>query len=275
MAVINAAKPDFLTRLLVCCRCKSDLEMAKGSLHCTACRARYPIKDGIPRFIRLTEGKLDKSHPIEHRKDYEHRFQDPTEAQGYRDSFTRTRRNIHRTQRELNILEQLLSSQSKCDSILDVPCGGGRLSAPLCQHTKHLIEADAAAPQVKLALDNPRHSTELFGITVSALELPFDNASIDGTLCGRLSHHFPSPQERASLLKEMLRVSRRFVIFSYTDRWSTQTFFRAIAGRAINPATMTKKDIANIACQYGGQLERILTVFALGSRHRFALIKKP
>jgi len=273
MTILNPITPNFLSRLVVCTRCKSDLEQKNDSLVCTQCEHSIPIIDGIPRFIELTPGDLDERDPIEHRQKYEHIYQSAELAQGYNDSFITIPRDQKRTRRELYILNTLLGMVSNTESLLDIPCGGGRLSVPLADKTKNLINMDASLEQVKLALAVETHTTPRFGASASALALPFKDKSIDGILNARLSHHLPSMAERAELLDELLRVARKFLIFSFTDVNSTNTFYKKIRGKKPNPVTMSVGEIEAACSRHAVKLTKIMTVFRFGSRHRFALIE--
>lgn len=272
MSVINCANPNPLWARLVCTRCQSDLQQQDEELICTACSHAIPLIDGIPRFIELTSGELDEDHPIEHRQKYEKRYQSAELAQGYNDSFIEIPRDQKRTVRELDILNSMLSSMAHCETILDIPCGGGRLSPPLAAKTDNLFEMDASLEQVKLAIKVTTHDTPRFGASASALALPLADQSVDATLDARLSHHLPDIKERAQLLDEILRVSRRFVIFTFTDKNSTHSFYRKLRGKQANPAAMAVSEIESAAARHGARLEQLQTVFKLGSRHRFALI---
>lgn len=274
MAIQNPESKNYLSDLLVCSRCHSDMEQTDGMLACIGCQHQFPIIDGIPRLIELTHGELSDDDPIEHRKKYEHRYQSEELAKGYNRSFETISRDKKRTVRELEILQTMFRSMEKCESILDIPCGGGRLSPPLAAKTHHLIEMDASVEQVKLAISVKTHATPRYGTSASALALPLKDATVDATLNARLSHHLPSANEREKLLSELLRVSRRFVIFTYTDRISTHSLSRKLRGHPINPATMSVSQIENVVSKCNGKLENLMTVFRLGSRHRFALIRK-
>ena len=274
MTILNAQQSTPLTNLLVCSKCRDNLEQQDQKLICVQCNHPFPIIDGIPKMIELTAGELDMDHPIEHRQKYEHRYQSPELAKGYNESFVKIPRDRKRTVRELTILEELLKSVDQCETILDIPCGGGRLSPPLAKACNHLIEMDASLEQVKLAVASDLHDTLRSGVSASALALPLPDNSVDGTLNARLSHHLPSVKERANLLGELLRVSRKFVIFSFTDRKSTSSFYRTLRGKPVNPAAMDEPELY-AACQtLGAKVSRLMTVFHLGSRHRFALIIK-
>lgn len=53
--------PDQLMAILVCPRCKGDLEHRTGqeeSLVCHACRLVYPVRDGIPIML------IDEAKPL-------------------------------------------------------------------------------------------------------------------------------------------------------------------------------------------------------------------
>jgi ubiquinone/menaquinone biosynthesis C-methylase UbiE/uncharacterized protein YbaR (Trm112 family) len=273
MSILNTKDSNFLSQIVVCTRCKSDLEQKDDNLVCTECGHTIPVIDGIPRFIELVKGSLDDQDPIQHRQKYEHRYQSPELAQGYNESFNIIPRDQKRTHRELLILNTLLEKVNNTESLLDIPCGGGRLSPPLAGKTENLIEMDASLEQVKLAVAVQSHTTPRFGASASALSLPLKDNSVDGVLNARLSHHLPSVAERAELLDELLRVARKFVIFSFTDKNSTHTLHRKLRGKKPNPAAMSVSEIETACSRHNAKLTKIMTVFQLGSRHRFALIE--
>jgi ubiquinone/menaquinone biosynthesis C-methylase UbiE/uncharacterized protein YbaR (Trm112 family) len=273
MTILNTAEPNFLSQLVVCTRCKSDLEQKSDDLVCTQCGHSIPVIEGIPRFIELTPGDLDERDPIEHRQKYEQSLQSAELAQGYNDSFKTISRDKKRSHRELHILDTLLGMVNSIESLLDIPCGGGRLSAPLAAKTENLINMDASLEQVKLAMAVQSHTTPRFGASASALALPLKDKSIDGILNARLSHHLPSMKERAKLLDELIRVARKFIIFSFTDVNSTNTFYRKIRGKKAKPITMSVSEIEVACSRHDAKLVKIMTCFRFGSRHRFALIE--
>jgi hypothetical protein len=55
------------------------------------------------------------------------------------------------TRREYTLLERLLASQPRCQSLLDLPSGGGRLSPQIAQYTDLLIESDIASARCSTA----------------------------------------------------------------------------------------------------------------------------
>ena len=143
---------------------------------------------------------------------YQDQYQDVGRAadynRAYRDKFFKRRS----TWKEFKLLRQLLGSQERCHTLLDVPCGGGRLSPQMEPYTDVLIEADAGLGQLRYLKSTAKPETTRVWMSVSAFHLPFRPLSVDGVVCVRLCHHLPTPAERERLIAELLRVARRFVV---------------------------------------------------------------
>jgi lauroyl/myristoyl acyltransferase len=114
-------------------------------------------------------------------------------------------------------------------------------------------------------------------MTASAFHIPLRDASVDGTICVRLSHHLPTAAERERLLRELLRVSRRFVIMTFFDHYSLKNMLRRLR-RPLDgqppKMTMTMARVAELARQHGARLVTAPPLSRLGSGHRYALIFK-
>jgi hypothetical protein len=140
---------------------------------------------------------------------------------------------------------------------------------------RNLVEADISHAQLRLALARKNAGArDLSGMIVSAFRLPLGDGSVDGVVCARLSHHLPEAAERGELLDELLRIAKRFVIFSFVDRLSMKSIARRIRLRELNPSAMTLSEISEIARRRGARVKKCLAVSNLGSRHRYALIEK-
>ena len=272
MSVVNANPDDTVATSLVCPKCKSDLFYENSCYRCSSCGDGYPVVNEIPQFAMAQEDYQKDPDGIAFRKRYEWQYNDFKDAAKYDESFRKSRRKRQRTSKELSIVETMLARQGECQAVLDVPCGGGRLSGPISKNTRVLIEADISPAQIQLALSQNLGNQR--GMMLSALALPFENNSLDGTVCARLSHHLPDSAERELLISELMRVSSRFCIFSFTDRQSIQSFGRKIRGKNLNPCSMSVDEISSIVNANGGTLEDIMTVSPIGPRHRWALISK-
>ncbi len=152
---------------------------------------------------------------------YESRFQNQSNAQDYRDRFERpTHRHINRReQRALSkILCQLEPSQLK--SILDMPSGAGRFLPTLLHPGRTIIEIDVSHEMLQLSserISGQSNGANLYWLQGDAFKLPLADASIDCIFCNRLLHHFRTTEQRLKILRELHRVSRRYVIVSFFD----------------------------------------------------------
>lgn len=261
-----------LSELLVCPACHGDMNLENSVLRCRKCQAQYSVNEGIPCFSEPESEFESDPADIAFRKDYEWRYHNDDDARAYDDSFKKSFRKRRRTNREKKILNTMLSSQGHSKVVLDVPCGGGRLSEPIAQSAEHLIEADISPAQLDLALS--LNIGNQHGIIASALQLPFKTASVDGVVNSRLSHHLPNADEREQLLLELLRVAKRFVIFSFTDKTSLKSFSRKLRGKEISQSAMDSSEVENIARKGDAELRDLMTVSVIGQRHRFALLEK-
>ena len=79
-------------------------------------------------------------------------------------------------------------------------------------------------------------------------------------------------REPGSGLAELIRVAKKFVVVSFTDRQSVQSFGRKLRGNALNPCAMAVDEITTAAERAGFKLEKLMTVSNIGPRHRYALL---
>ena len=259
-----------LASILVCPQCHGELLANPQHWECVKCGTAFPVYQGVVHFATPVSDQPAENRDVAFRQRYEWQYQAEGDAEQYAKSFKEKPRKRQRTRRELAIMECLLAGRKDCEFILDIPCGGGRLSGPLAACARVLAEADIAPAQLKLALaHNLGNQT---GIIASALTLPIRDMAVDGAVCARLSHHLPDPGERKNLLNELLRVSSQFVIFSFTDRSSIQSFGRKLRGKALNPCAMAVDDVVASAAEQGFRLDRVMTVSNIGPRHRYALL---
>ena len=263
-----------LEPILACPTCRGSVRCSDDAVVCVACQARYSIQDGIPLFARIgAPGDASGPQPGETSEAYQRRYQQDERAAKYnamyRDSWAKTLS----TRREARLLDRLLESQGHCRTLLDLPCGGGRVSAPLARHTDLLIEADIGLGQVRYARQNGRVPTKQIWMTASGFEIPLQDSAVDGTVCVRLNHHLPTAVERERLVRELLRVSKRFVIMTFFDYDSLKNRLRRLRG--MRPKlTMRVDELGELAQSCGAVLETCPALFVVGSGHRYALMVK-
>ena len=119
--------------------------------------------------------------------------------------------------RELKIMQKIFASiQEDTISILDVPCGYGRFSELLLKRSLNLTSADISLPMVLTAREySPRsHSNHQF-LVGDIKHLPLKDNSFDCIVTIRLFQHIVHSSSRFEILKELHRVTKKFVILSF------------------------------------------------------------
>jgi SAM-dependent methyltransferase len=262
--------------LLVCPGCRSDLSYQEEVLHCTGCEADYRLVEGIPLF-EMSGESADFALQSEAGQSYQYKFAHDRSPQLYDEQFLVETHKKTRTEREIKLLSDLLSSLltevESIEAVLNIPCGGGRLSQPLARACSKLIEADVALPQVRFARDHGDYSGvgQMFWMTSSAFHLPCIDDGFDGVVCARLIHHFDDPSDHRRLLAELCRVAKKFVIVSFNDSFSVKAISRKLRGRP-NLHTLSTRMVDEMARPHGFTLKTAPSVSPLGSRHRYALL---
>ncbi|MBN2507183.1 MAG: methyltransferase domain-containing protein [Verrucomicrobia bacterium] len=268
-----------LAEVLACPHCGGPLECTADHAHCPHCKRAFPAQDGILRLAAMDDPEPGiPAHQGPTRASYQQEYQHIAAAADYNTKYVRERLKRWSTRREVHLLNRLLASQPRSRILLELPCGGGRLSAALAVHADLLVEADVALGQVQYARDHARTPTSQLFLTASALRIPFRNAAVDGVVCVRLCHHLPHPAERERLVAELLRVARRFVILTFFDRHSLKNLLRRLRrpfNRKRPKYTMARADVRRIAARHGARLAACPALSWIGSGHRYALLLKP
>jgi SAM-dependent methyltransferase/uncharacterized protein YbaR (Trm112 family) len=265
--------------LLCCPACGGRLSFSPAHMRCNSCDAEYPVHDGVPMLAR--EGTVEswqaKAEVDEDSSEYQRAYQEVAEAESYNRAYQDEMLKRWSTSREFRLLDRLLASQGQSKQVLDLPCGGGRLSPRIGASTDLLIEADIAVGQVLYGKRHSTLNTPQIWMTASAFHIPFRDNSVDGTVCCRLCHHLPSAIERERLVEELLRVSRRFVIMTFFDYYSLKNWLRR-ARRPFNKKppkmTMTVQRVRELAEANGARLVQYPMLAPTSSGHRYALMVK-
>lgn len=258
--------------VLRCPQCHGAFSSTSSSLKCDGCATTVDVVDGIVQFFADPESRSVSLDQSDESVRYREVFRKAETVSGYRRSFDRRRRKRSRTRREAAILSDLLERAGRSEMILNVPCGWGRLSAPVREQARYLVEADTSAEQVMAAKAQVDRGNDILWMTASGFELPFRDKALDGVVCARLTHHLKR-SEQHQLISEFVRVASRFVIVSFSELNSLPNFARRVRGKAVSRGSVSLAEIRRMAAEAGGEVIRVATVTQLGSRHRFALIR--
>jgi hypothetical protein len=262
--------------LLMCPVCSQSLRLDDRELVGTACAHRYPIRDGIPHLAIFGSTETwSAGTSTTTSSAYQHGYQQVAAAEHYNRGYQERALKRFSTWRELGLLRALLATQGRSRRLLNLPSGGGRVSRPLADATDLLLEADIALGQLQYGAGRRDWSTPEVRMTASAFHIPLREQAVEGAVCIRLCHHLPTPAERERLLRELLRVSSRFVVMTFFDFRSVKNVLR----RARRPFdrkppkhAMRSEEVEQIAAASGFALRRCPYLSVLGSGHRYALL---
>ena len=263
-----------LVPLLTCPECQGDLALQGAGLACLACSRSYELVDGIPLLAQAGSSELwGVAAESETSTGYQEQFLKANIGERYQQRYERrwTKRCV--TSREIGRIKQLLATQPRSSRMLDIPCGGGRVSGPLANATDLLLQADLSLSQVLTARQTLGAQGNFAWFTASAFLIPLKDGAVDGILCNRLIHHLPTAVEQERLIGELLRVAQRFVILSYCDYASLKSLGRRLRGKYPGH-TMRRKDLQAMVERHGASMGMDVPLWFEGSRLRYVLLQK-
>ena len=160
----------------------------------------------------------------------EYRFSSPLSRWGHR--------------KEVNGFVRALDLIHDASTVLDVPCGTGRMTKVLLARGLDVTGADISSPMI----DQAKKKLSTYGDQVQFVEadltdLNFEDNSFDLITCVRLFGHVPI-DVRLSMLREMRRVTKKWVVINYfyitslskLKRWVKRVVFKTYEG-VIYPTT--------------------------------------
>ena len=133
-------------------------------------------------------------------------------------------RSARRHTAERALLEALLP-QPIDGLVLDAPSGLGRMAELLAARGGRPVSLDISPDMVQAA-----SSLSGRGVIGELEHLPLADRALDGALCFRFLHHVPTREQRVAILRELARVSRRFVVVSWFHPLSLHHLRRAFSG---------------------------------------------
>jgi ubiquinone/menaquinone biosynthesis C-methylase UbiE len=197
-------------------------------------------------------------------------------AEAYKADYARKLHRKLSDRRERALLVRFFAELGPCDSILDLPCGHGRLSDFLKERCRQLIEADWSSTMVDLNRrdhgDQGRHY-----VRASALEIPLPDRAVDCVVSFRLSHHLETELLREQHLRELFRVARNAVIVTWFSATSLKNLLREVRVRfgSKNRKNVLRNDrVRAIASAAGFAQAQAKLLFLVGSGHVLALFRR-
>lgn len=123
----------------------------------------------------------------------------------------------------LRVLERGLDAVCDANTVADLPCGPGFLAEIASTRFPLVIASDISPAMVRQSLSRAQVS----GLVADIAHLPFADGALDCTINLRFMVHF-EPGERSVFLRELARVSSRYVIVNYNHRYNIKYVLRRV-----------------------------------------------
>ncbi len=120
--------------------------------------------------------------------------------------------------RELHCIKRLLADIPAGASVLDLPCGAGRLLPFLAASGYRVFAADSSVHMIARARELAENRALANNVEFSVgdvLNTSFGDNTFDAVVCNRLFHHFFEPEVRIAALRELGRISRGPIVLSF------------------------------------------------------------
>ena len=169
------------------------------------------------------------------------RYNSPQGAASYSGKFEKhwtERLNNRREQRLVRRILGQIPATDRAGLALDMPCGYGRLYPLVREVVPQVVEGDWSFHLLQTArqhlgerdtADAPRGF-----VRGTALAMPFADRAFDLVLSVRLSHHISSRDERHQHVREVLRISNKWVVFTYFDARSLKNVLHEFRRRFVH-----------------------------------------
>lgn len=130
-------------------------------------------------------------------------------------------RKAHKHDGEMKLLDRAFKLIPKTHTVMDLPCGGGRVFLRLASQGYQVRAGDLSDAMIAIAQQN----ADKAGVSVTVEKADVENLaqadkSIDTMVCFRLFQHFPTPAIRQRAVSELCRVSKQYVVLSYFSPFS-------------------------------------------------------
>ena len=190
-------------------------------------------------------------------------------AQAYKADY---RNKLHRKlsdKRERALLERYFGAIGPVDTILDLPCGHGRLSDFFKARCKTLLEGDWSFTMVSLNQQDNGNDHRHY-VRASALEIPLPDQSVDVVVSFRLSHHLESQELRERHLRELFRVARKAVVVTWFSATSLKNLLREVRVKLFGKTrknVLRNQRVREVADSCGFEQREARPLFVVGSGH--------
>jgi len=203
-----------------------------------------------------------KVEEYSYKKDF---YRDAAVAADYDHHRFTTPRRQRRNVRKWRAIQRALDQAADVGSVLDLPCGTGRFTGHLARLGLKVIGSDISLQMMREAALSPAiQHTGLVGYVQDDAELlPFRDRCLDCVISIRFMFHV-DPVTRRRILREMGRVSRRWLVIDYRHKYSLRWLWwrirHAIGLLAEVPERVSREGLRSEFRDAGLSIRRIIPV---------------
>ena len=130
---------------------------------------------------------------------------------------------------EMRLVDRAFALVPKSHRVLDVPCGGGRVTVHLGGQGYAISSGDLSEAMIAIARENvAKHGLNCTVDRQDVEKLTYPDRAFDTLVSFRLFHHFPTPEIRQRVVNELCRVARKYVALSYFSPLSVTSVKRKV-----------------------------------------------
>jgi SAM-dependent methyltransferase len=197
-----------------------------------------------------------------YKKDF---YRDAAVAADYDQHRFTTPARQRRNRRKWRAIRRALEETSDVRSVLDLPCGTGRFTGELARLGLDVIGGDISLQMMRqaAAADEIEDRNIVGYAQADAEALPYRDQSIGCIVSIRFMFHV-DPITRRRILREMGRVSKRWLIIDYrhrySARWVAWQIRHAVGLLAQKPERVSRRDLRSEFQDAGLTIRRIIPV---------------
>jgi len=160
---------------------------------------------------------------------------------------------LRRNARKWRAIELVLQATDGVRSILDVPCGTGRFTGALADRGLLVVGSDVSIEMMRIGAEKTSGHENVAGhVQADAEHLPLRAGAVDCVMSIRFLFHCDAAT-RVRILREMQRVSRRWLIVDYRHRYSYRWVkWRVLRALGLTRAPLERVTTAQLHAEFAG-----------------------
>jgi len=172
--------------------------------------------------------------------------------------YDRNRFTTRRRMRKLDAFEKsfairLFEMVGTDSAIIDIPCGNGRFCDVFSTAGK-LIAADYSENMLTAFRERIGNVENVKTLQADITQIPLPDKCVDLAFSMRLFHHMKNDAVRSAALKELSRISRKYVAFSFYNKRCIRYLWRKSLGKKIRGNYVTLDHYIELAQDAGLEL---------------------